>query len=96
MSKKTATLDLTGCKYLGEFHQRIKEALDFPEHYGGNWDAFWDCINRDCDVDVVIITGSTKVAEELKPSVKMMIEILEENKQDWADSDYPFDYKVVD
>lgn len=96
MSKKTATLDLSGCQYLGELHQRIKKALDFPEHYGGNWDAFWDCINCDCDVDIVTIIGSKNVAEELKPSVNRMIEILEENKQYWADSDDPFEYIVAD
>ena len=96
MSKKTATLDLTGCRYLAELHQRIKEALDFSEYYGGNWDAFWDCINRDCDVDIVTIVGSSKVAEDLKPEVQKMIEILEENKQFWAYSDCPFDYSVVD
>ena len=32
--KKIITLDLTGCKYLGEIHQRIKKAFDFPDFYG--------------------------------------------------------------
>ena len=26
--EKIITLDLTGCKYLGEIHQRIKKAFD--------------------------------------------------------------------
>ena len=39
--KKVITLDLTGCKYLGELHERIRAAFDFPEWYGANWDAFW-------------------------------------------------------
>ena len=38
--KKIVTLDLTGCKYLGEIHQRIKESFHFPEFYGENWSAF--------------------------------------------------------
>jgi hypothetical protein len=29
--EKTITLDLTGCKSLGEIHQRIKDAFDFPD-----------------------------------------------------------------
>ncbi|MBQ2676862.1 MAG: barstar family protein [Clostridia bacterium] len=95
MNKKTAILDLTGCKYLGELHQRIKSALDFPEYYGGNWDGLWDCLNRDCDVNIVTIKGSTKVAEELKSSVITMIEIFDENKQYWANTDYPFDYEII-
>ncbi len=96
MDKKTAILDLTGCKYLGELHGRIKSALDFPDYYGENWDAFWDCINVDCDVDVVIIKGSTKVAEELIPDVKTLIELLEKNKQYWAERNYPLDYQIID
>lgn len=31
-----ATIDLSGCKYLGEVHQRIKEALRFRDGYGEN------------------------------------------------------------
>ena len=25
-------------------HFIIRDALDFPDYYGCNWDAFWDCI----------------------------------------------------
>ena len=95
MCKKTAILDLTGCKDYHDFHQRIQKQLEFPEHYGANWDAFWDCINRDCEVDVVIVVGSGTVAKELQPLVQTMIEILEENKQDLANSRTPFDYVVM-
>ena len=28
--ERIITLDLTGCKYLGEIHQRIKKTFDFP------------------------------------------------------------------
>ena len=30
MEKKVITLDLTGCKYLGKLHERIRAAFDFP------------------------------------------------------------------
>ena len=33
---KTIELDLTGCKYLSEIHERIRIAFDFPEWYGAN------------------------------------------------------------
>lgn len=33
-TRKKAALDLTGCNRLGELHQRIKEAFDFPDFYG--------------------------------------------------------------
>jgi len=92
---KIATLDVTGCQYLDELHKRIKDALDFPDYYGENLDAFWDCLNTDCDVDFVTIVGSSTVAKELQPTMQEILAMFEENKQDWADSDCPFDYEVV-
>ena len=92
---KKATLDLTDCKYIHELHQRIKCALDFPDYYGGNLDAFWDCINRECDVDFVTIIGSKSVAEDLKPTVTKILDMFEENKNYWADKETMFDYEII-
>ncbi len=27
-----------------ELHEVLRDALDFPDWYGRNWDAFWDAI----------------------------------------------------
>ena len=79
--EKVVTLDLTGCKYLGEIHQRIKAAFDFPDFYGENWDAFWDLLRSECDADKVVVLGGETVSEELKPSVETIGEILQELKE---------------
>ena len=79
--KKIVTLDLTGCKYFGEIHQRIKKAFDFPDFYGENWDAFWDLLRSECDADKVVIMGEETVSNELVPSVRMINEILHELKE---------------
>ena len=75
--EKIITLDLTGCKYLGEIHQRIKKAFDFPDFYGENWDAFWDLLRSECDADKVVVGGDS-VSKELSTSVQTMKGILEE------------------
>ena len=80
--EKIVTLDLTGCKYLGEIHQRIKEAFNFPDFYGENWSAFDDLLWSECDADKVVVLGEEAVSEELKPSVDMINEILQEHKED--------------
>lgn len=82
--ERIVTLDLTDCKYLGEIHQRIKKAFDFPDFYGENWDAFWDLLRNECDMDKVIVLGEDAVSEELKPSVKTINGILQELKEDRA------------
>ena len=79
--EKIMTLDLTGCKYLGEIHQRIKKAFDFPDFYGENWDAFWDLLRTECDADKIVIIGEETVSKELVPSMEMINEILQELKE---------------
>ena len=92
---KIVELDLTGCKYWDELHERIKVALDFPDYYGKNLSAFWDCINRDCDVNFVTIKGVENIADDLKPTVKSILEMFEKNKKSWENTECPFDYEIV-
>ena len=82
--KKTVTLDLTGCKSLGEIHQRIKKAFDFPDFYGQNWDAFWDLLRNECDANKIEVLGEDTVSKELEPSIEMINEILQEFKEHCA------------
>ena len=82
MEEKKVTLDLTGYKYLGEIHQRIKKAFDFPDFYGENWDAFWDLLWSECDADKVVIIRGNRVSKELMPSIEIINEILQELKED--------------
>ena len=42
--KELYTLDFSKVNYINEVHQIIKDELDFPDYYGMNWSAFWDCL----------------------------------------------------
>ncbi|MBE6588480.1 MAG: barnase inhibitor [Ruminococcaceae bacterium] len=37
-------LDFSKIEHYTEIHNIIKKELDFPDYYGCNWDAFWDCL----------------------------------------------------
>ncbi len=90
-----ATLDLTDCRYLRELHQRIKIALDFPDHYGKNWDAFWDSLRFECPAELIRITGEHTMPENLKKHLDKMHEILQRCKEErarWGDS---FDFEII-
>ena len=100
--KKVITLDLTGCKYLGELHERIRVAFDFPEWYGANLDAFWDLLWSECDADEVVLIGVNTMPDEL---IEYMLKIyvildrkVDERKKysEIYDDIKPFSYRIED
>ena len=70
------TLDLTDCKYMGELHQRIKEAFHFPDYYGENWDAFYDLMCTDSKAEKVIIRGLTDAPKAIQQAIDEMVDTL--------------------
>ena len=46
MNKKKYIVDFTNVKHYPEMHEIIKKSLDFPDYYGRNWSAFWDCLSE--------------------------------------------------
>ena len=79
---KIIELDLTGCKTLGELHERIRVAFDFPEWYGKNWSAFWDFARDTFDGReenyFIEIHNFYSMTEEYQDYCKPMLEIFED------------------
>lgn len=100
--KKIITLDLTGRKYLGKIHERIRVAFDFPEWYGANWDAFWDLLQSECDADEVVMRGVNTLPDEFGEDVKKIKKILtkkvqeRENDSQLYDDINLFSFNVID
>jgi ribonuclease inhibitor len=76
---KTVTIDLTGVKYIMELHRIIKESFQrsvegFPDFYGENLAALWDCLTGFIETPVeIVLVGADKVAEDLKDEVNGII-----------------------
>ena len=66
--KEEYILDFSEVKYIYDVHQIIKKEFDFPDYYGANWDAFWDCItdmaNLEMKIDVLNFDILKKVSEK--------------------------------
>lgn len=44
---KTIVCDCAGIKSADDFHKMLARELDFPEDYGYNLDALFDCLTED-------------------------------------------------
>ena len=92
--KELYTLDFSQVNYINEVHQIIKEELDFPNYYGMNWDACWDCLT-DMVVDPLHIEllGFERVQRKFPDQAKIMMEIFKDLKH-WDNDSYKEQIKI--
>ncbi len=74
-------LDLTECKYIRDFHERIRVAFDFPEWYGANLPALWDLISEPRSVELEVI-GADTMSDGLKDYFPKIISLFEKVKDE--------------
>ncbi|EAD9710866.1 barnase inhibitor [Listeria monocytogenes] len=65
--KKEVTIDLKKVSTKEELQNLLKQELDFPDYYGGNWDAFWDTITGLVELPEKIIFEHWSDLEESIP-----------------------------
>lgn len=79
--KELYVLDFSQIKNYSELHEIIKKELDFPDYYGRNWDAFWDCLTDMVGRPVhVEIRGLERLEQKFEEDAKKMLELLKEWK----------------
>jgi len=50
----TIKLDFRSAKYFMDIHEILKSTFEFPEYYGQNLSALWDCLYEFCPLDAKI------------------------------------------
>jgi RNAse (barnase) inhibitor barstar len=79
-------IDVGECRSREELHRLLAEAFRFPSYYGGNWDAFDECI-RDVDVPShVRVVGTSALRFRLKCDAALLIECLSAYSRDRSDN----------
>ncbi len=87
-------IDFTNVKSHLQVHEIIKEALDFPDYYGKNWDAFWDCLTDMAGRPVHIEIHGLDVLEEKFPgTAETLLECLTDFKH-YANDKYIDDIRI--
>ncbi len=74
-------IDFKGCQYLSDIHSLLKEKFGFPDYYGENWDALWDCLDGlfyDRGEFIIKIKGLDELDKELKEACTPMLDIFKE------------------
>ena len=92
--KEKYTIDFRNVKTYLEMHFVIREALDFPDYYGCNWDAFWDCLTNmvGCPIHIEIL-GINVIEKKFDNAAQMMIDALREFKH-YEDDEFADDIRI--
>ena len=81
MNKEKYTIDFTNVEHYLEMHSIIAKSLDFPDYYGCNWSAFWDCLTDMYGEPIHIeIIGLDVIERKFDDSASKMIEVLKRFK----------------
>jgi len=79
-------IDFSSVKHYSEVHLVIKEALDFPDYYGCNLDALWDCLTDISGEPFhVEIYGFDKVEQVFEEKAQKLLEVFADLKEYRAD-----------
>ena len=96
ITENTVHLNLAGCRYLGELHQRIKETFDFPDYYGENWHAFRDAFITVGIPEKIVIHGEQALPKSLSEQIGKMHDKLDEIKAELNGYGWAFEYEIAE
>ena len=79
--KELYTLDFRSVTDYMDVHRVIKRELDFPDYYGCNWSAFWDCLTdmRGRPIHIEIL-GLDTLRQKCGEKASILVETLRELK----------------
>ena len=80
------TVDFRNVEYYIEIHEVLKRDLEFPDYYGGNLDALWDCLTDMLgDISIIEIYNSEVISKKYHEEWQGIIEVFRETKHAYND-----------
>jgi len=83
-------VDFSKCKYYDDLHKVLKETFNFPDYYGENIPALWDCITEVLVYSgkreiLVEVYGTRSIPKELNKVMKSILEIFDDVHEECSD-----------
>ena len=79
---KKITIDLTPVCDKEELHTLLSRCLDFPEWYGGNLDALYDCLTGVCEETEITIENFDLLEERMGQYAMSFRKVMEKADED--------------
>lgn len=72
-------------------HDVLKDKLDFPDYYGGNLDALWDCLTGWVDLPLTLVLINFEFSKKFLGSyANDVLEVLQEAQEGLKD-----EFKII-
>ncbi len=81
MSADELVLDLARERSKQALHRLLAQGLGFPDYYGMNWDAFWDCVRDDDQSRLprhLVLAGMASLEQSLPHEARTLQQVLRE------------------
>lgn len=90
-------INLSGAKSVYDIHEKIQEGLKFPDYYGKNLDALWDCLtDMDAPVEIYIYGAETLGKEMSVLFTESIIKIFDEVKEWFTEAGERFEFTIIE
>ena len=87
-------VNLRDSEELDEVFESIAEGMRFPEYFGHNFDALYDCLTdlswQETSATVIVLTGCDALHGSAPEAWETMISVFVSAAEFWRDEDVPF------
>lgn len=85
-------LDFSTVEHFSDIHKLIKETFKFPDFYGENLDALWDCMRDYCMFDLhIVVSGMEHFPDDYKEYMNRIFDVFDDIHKECSD----FTYEVL-
>ncbi|MGF7532490.1 barstar family protein [Bacillus mexicanus] len=80
---KKIIIDGKDTEHKDALHDALKDKLDFPDYYGGNLDALWDCLTGWIELPQTLVWRNFECSKKFLGSyADLALEVLQEAQEE--------------